>query len=262
MFKFLTFLVFSFSPAYAQETLHEPLAVEGKTMGTTYRILYFDEPGHRDFGKSVDSILIVVNKSISTYDPSSEISRFNSSARGIRTTDFHFRNILKRCAAIHEGSGGAFDPTVMPLVNAWGFGPGKSFMLSQSRIDSLKKFVGFDRIRVTRKKVRKKRAATQLDMGGIGQGYGADVIFQFLKSKGIDHMLVELGGEGIALGENLTKDKSWTIGILDPNSTPENQFFKAYVSLVDQAFTTSGNYFNYRIIDGRKSGSGLLHPST
>lgn len=205
--------------------------------------------------------MIVVNKAINTYDPSSEISRFNRSAKGIRTKDFHFRNILKRCAAIYKGSGGAFDPTVMPLVNAWGFGPGKSFMLSQNDVDSLKKFVGFDQIRVTQKKVRKKRAATQLDMGGIGQGYGADVIFKFLKSKGVDHMLVELGGEGIASGKNLTKDKPWTIGILDPNSTPENQFFKAYVSLMDQAFTTSGNYFNYRVIDGRKFGH-TINPST
>ena len=74
-------------------------------------------------------------------------------------------------------------------------------------------------------------------------------------------MLVELGGEGIASGKNLTKDKPWTIGILDPNSTPEDQFFKAYVSLEDQAFTTSGNYFNYRVINGRKLGH-TINPST
>src|SRR5687768_13954007 len=100
-------------------------------MGTTYRVLYFDDPGRRDFRKSVDSLLIVVNKSINTYDSWSEISRFNRSAKGIRTKDFHFRNILKSCAAIYKGSGGAFDPTIMPLVNAWGSGPGKSFVLSQ-----------------------------------------------------------------------------------------------------------------------------------
>ena len=261
MFKFLTFLVLSFSSAYAQVSSKEPLVVEGKTMGTTYRVLYFDGPRYRDFSSSVDSLLIVVNKAINTYDPSSEISRFNRSDKGIRTKDFHFRNILKRCADIYKGSGGAFDPTVMPLVNAWGFGPGKSFVLSQEGVDSLKKFIGFDKIRVTKKKVRKKRTATQLDMGGIGQGYGADVIFKFLKTKGVDHMLVELGGEGIASGKNLTKDKPWTIGILDPNSTPEDQFFKAYVSLEDQAFTTSGNYFNYRVINGRKLGH-TINPST
>ena len=74
-------------------------------------------------------------------------------------------------------------------------------------------------------------------------------------------MLVELGGEGIAWGRNLQKDKMWTIGILDPNSTADHQFFKAYVTLENQAFTTSGNYFNYRVIDGRKFGH-TIDPST
>lgn len=91
-------------------------------------------------------------------------------------------------------------------------------------------------------------------MGGIGQGYGADVVFRFLRSQGIKHMLVELGGEGVAQGRNLSKDRPWMIGILDPNSTHDHQFFKAYVRLHDEAFTTSGNYFNYRVIDGRRFG--------
>ena len=83
-------------------------------------------------------------------------------------------------------------------------------------------------------------------------GYGADVVTEFLKSKGITNMLVELGGEGMAVGKNLKSEKPWEIGILDPNSTQENQFFKAYISLENKSFTTSGNYFNYREVDGKK----------
>jgi thiamine biosynthesis lipoprotein len=98
----------------------------------------------------------------------------------------------------------------------------------------------------------KKDPRVQLDFGGIGQGYGADVITDFLKSKGVTNMLVELGGEGMAVGQNLKTKKAWEIGILDPNSTYENQFYKAYVSLSNQSFTTSGNYFNYREINGKK----------
>jgi thiamine biosynthesis lipoprotein len=80
------------------------------------------------------------------------------------------------------------------------------------------------------------------------------MIFRFLIDQGIEHMLVELGGEGLAKGRNLSKNKPWMIGILDPRSTPEHQLFKAYVELHDEAFTTSGNYFNYKVIDGRKLG--------
>lgn len=230
-----------------------PVVIEGRTMGTTYRIVYFDE-SRKDYTKAVDSLLGVINKAISTYDPDSEIARFNKSRRGIRLKLPYLYEILGVARRVHDASGGAFDPTVMPLVNAWGFGPEKSGTPNAAQVDSIRAFVGFDMVRFSRKKVRKTNRNVQLDMGGIGQGYGADVITQFLKSKGIRHMLVELGGEGMACGINVRKNHDWTIGILDPNSTPENQFFKAYVTLRDQAFTTSGNYFNYKIIDGRKFG--------
>lgn len=235
--------------------------IEGNTMGTTYRVIYFDEPEHRDYKVSVDSLLAVVNKAINTYDPASEISQFNKSERGVRLKLPYLYEILRYAKRIHEQSGGAFDPTVMPLVNAWGFGPEKSTRPTLQEIDSLKKLTGFDKIRFTRKKVRKRNPHIQLDMGGIGQGFGADVIFRFLKSKGIEHMLVELGGEGMASGRNLKKQADWTIGILDPNSTPTDQFFKAYIPIKDEAFTTSGNYFNYKIIDGRKFGH-TIDPTT
>lgn len=261
MFKFLTAFLFSFSALYAQVAPPEPLVAEGKTMGTTYRVIYFDHPQDRDFKASIDSVLTALNNSINTYDASSEISKFNRSRRGICTRDYFLRDILGKSIEIYRASEGAFDPTVMPLVNAWGFGPEKSYEPSRSKIDSLKDLVGLDKIRMTRKRIRKVKKDIQLDMGGIGQGYGADVIYNLLKGKGIRHMLVELGGEGIALGRNLKKDKPWTIGILDPNSTPDNQFFKAYVTLNDEAFTTSGNYFNYRIVEGRKFGH-TINPVT
>ena len=253
MLYILSFLLFWNFPV-KQEMLQEPLVIEGLTMGTTYRILYFDEPQHRNFKNSVDSILVLVNKAINTYDPSSEISLFNRNEKGIAFQLPYFYEILKSSEKIYKNSGGAFDPTVMPLVNAWGFGPEKSPPPSRAKIDSLKLLIGFDKIDFNKRRVTKSDPRVQLDMGGIGQGYGADVLFRFLKSKGIRNMLVELGGEGLSYGENLQKNKLWRIGILDPNSTPENQFFKAYVILHNKAFTTSGNYFNYKIIDGRKLG--------
>lgn len=252
IFNVLTFYLFL--PLLPAEQGPEPIVVEGATMGTTYRIVYFDPLQQRNFEEDIDSLLLEINRSINTYDPKSEISLFNKSEKGVCVELPFLYKILKKAKKIYRQSGGAFDPTIMPLVNAWGFGPGESFSPTQRAVDSLRDLVGLKYVRFSRTRIRKTRPGVQLDMGGIGQGFGADMIFNFLKDQGIEHMLVELGGEGMALGKNLKKDKSWTIGILDPNSSINEQFFKAYVTLQDGAFTTSGNYFNYKVIDGRKFG--------
>lgn len=234
--------------------------IEGNTMGTTYHVTYFDAK-KRNFKPAIDSLLDLVNKSINTYDSTSEVSRFNRSKDGIAVGLPYLLPPLHAAAEVFKNSQGAFDPTVMPLVNAWGFGPGKVFQMDSVRVDSLKQFIGFEKVQLTQDSVMKLDARTQLDFGGIGQGYGADVITEFLKSKGITDMLVELGGEGMACGVNLDTGKPWKIGILDPNSTREKQFFKAYASLSNKSFTTSGNYFNYKEIDGRKY-SHTIDPET
>jgi FAD:protein FMN transferase len=241
--------------------VHEPIRVEGTTMGTTYHITYFDKKG-RNFKNSIDSLLVVVNKSINNYDPTSEVSRFNANSTGFKFDLPYLYAPLKKAQEVFYASNGAFDPTVMPLVNAWGFGPGKQMKHpDRAKIDSILSFVGYDKVRLTKDSVAKKDHRVQLDFGGIGQGYGADVISDWLRSKGITNLLVELGGEGMAIGQNLKKNAPWQIGILDPNSTYDNQFFKAYVSLTNKSFTTSGNYFNYREIDGKKY-SHTIDPET
>ncbi len=236
---------------YRKNTVIEPIKIEGATMGTSYHITYFDDK-ERNFKNDVDSILLVVNKSINNYDPSSEVSQFNKSKKGIAFELPYLYPPIKKAAEVFVISDGAFDPTVMPLVNVWGFGPAKQLRPDSAMIDSIKTFVGFSKIKFTEDSVTKSDERVQLDFGGIGQGYGADVVTDFLKSKGITDMLVELGGEGMAIGKNLKSNKPWEIGILDPNSTQENQFFKAYIALENKAFTTSGNYFNYREVDGKK----------
>jgi thiamine biosynthesis lipoprotein len=236
---------------FRKNNTHIPVRAEGRTMGTTYHVTYFDEK-NRDFQTAIDSLLLVVNKSINNYDSTSEVTAFNRSKRGIAVQLPYFLPPIKKSREVFDASGGAFDPTVLPLVNAWGFGAGKEMKLDSLEVDSILAYVGFDKVKFTEDSVTKTSQNIQLDFGGIGQGYGADVLADFLKSKGIENMLVELGGEGMAIGKNLATDKPWQIGILDPNSTYENQFFKAYVSLSDKSFTTSGNYFNYHEIDGKK----------
>lgn len=236
---------------FKKNRVPEPIQIEGRTMGTSYHITYFDDQ-HRDFKASVDSLLALVNKSINTYDPSSEVSRFNNAADGIAIELPYLLPPLQKAKEVFHASKGAFDPTVMPLVNAWGFGPAEPMDPDSTQVDSIKAFVGFEKVKLTNDSIKKVEPHVQLDFGGIGQGYGADVITEFLKLKGIVNMLVELGGEGMACGVNLKSGKPWQIGILDPNSTEENQFFKAFAALEDKSFTTSGNYFNYREVNGQK----------
>lgn len=234
--------------------------LEGQTMATTYHVSYFDPQG-RNFKRSIDSLLVLVNKSINNYDTASEVSHFNRSAEGIDLKLPYLLPALKIAQKVFVESNGAFDMTIMPLVNAWGFGPAKKVTPDSTKIDSLKSLVGFEKISIAENRIAKSDPRVQLDFGGIGQGYGADVIAQFLKANGIENMLVELGGEGLAYGTNLKTEKTWEIGILDPNSTRDNQFFKAYASLSNRAFTTSGSYFNYREVDGKKF-SHTIDPET
>ncbi|HYG20729.1 MAG TPA: FAD:protein FMN transferase [Ohtaekwangia sp.] len=239
--------IFFFHCVFAQE----PIRLAGSTMGTTYNITYFDSDA-RNFQKGVDSVLRLVNAAINMYDPDSDVSRFNRSPHGIRITSRYLHPVLQTALEIARLSGGAFDPTVMPLVNAWGFGPGKPQAdLTPAEVDSIRRFVGYTKIVLTEDSVIKSDPRVQLDFGGIGQGYGADMVTDFLKSQGVENMLIELGGEGMACGNNIQKNAPWQIGITDPGSTYENQFFKAYVSVKNQSFTTAGNYFNFRKVNGK-----------
>ncbi|MCI0751808.1 MAG: FAD:protein FMN transferase [Flammeovirgaceae bacterium] len=235
---------------YRRNQTQKPIKISGETMATTYHITYFDSK-QRDFKASIDSLLKLVNASINTYDPTSEISVFNKTTSVVFALPYLLPPIKKSQEVVSQ-SNGTYDPTVMPLVNAWGFGPAKPFDPDSSQIDSLKQFVGFEKIQFNADSVWKTDRRAQLDFGGIGQGYGADVITDFLKSNGIENMFVELGGEGMACGINLESGKPWRIGILDPKSTDADQFFKAYINLKDKSFTTSGNYFNYRDVNGKK----------
>jgi thiamine biosynthesis lipoprotein len=237
--------------SYRRAQLLEPVRLEGQTMGTTYHITYFDPEG-RNFQRSVDSVLVVVNQSINTYDTASDISRFNRSERSFRFEGPHFYAPLAISRTVVTGSRGAYDPTVMPLVNAWGFGPRKVLRPDTAEILAVRQYVGFEKINFNKDSVWKSDPRVQLDFGGIGQGYGADAVANFLRSKGVTDFFVELGGEGLAAGKNFSENRYWEIGILDPNSDYVEQKFKARAVLKDMAFSTSGNYFNYREVDGKK----------
>ena len=151
-----------------------------------------------------------------------------------------------------KNTDGAFDPTVYPLVNAWGFGPGKKQKIEKTKIDSILKFVGFNLITLKGKTVIKKDPRVALDFNAFAQGYSVDVVSEFLNSKGISAYIVEIGGEVYAKGKKPSGD-NWTIGIEKPidNKASENPL-KAIVKLENLAIATSGNYRRFVIEDGIK----------
>lgn len=225
--------------------------LEGNTMATTYHIAYFDSQ-KRNFQFSVDSLLKIVNQSINTYDSTSEVSQFNRARRSFVFRLPFFLPPLKKSLQVVTGSQGAFDPTVMPLVNAWGFGSKKVERPDTAEILAIRSFVGFEKISFNNDSIWKSDPRVQIDFGAIGQGYGTDVIADFFKSKSIDNFFIELGGEGVASGKNLAQDRWWEIGILDPQSDYVEQKFKATATLKNEGFSTSGNYFNFREVDGKR----------
>lgn len=236
---------------YRQNNRAEPIAFEGQTMGTTYHIKYFDKD-QRNFQTQVDSLLKIFNQSLSTYIPSSEISQLNQDSAFNFKMPF-FKEVVHRSKEITELTNGAFDPTVMPLVNAWGFGPEEKVTIDSSYIDSLKTFVGFSSvIEMNDEKVWKMDRRATLDFSAIAKGYGVDVVADFIKKQGVNNLFVEIGGEVSCVGKNIVTDNPWRVAIIHPESEIARPTFIAQLEPGDKGIATSANNFNYRIVNGVK----------
>ncbi|EAZ82183.1 FAD:protein FMN transferase [Algoriphagus machipongonensis] len=234
------------------------ITLSGKTMGTTYNITYLDEEG-RDFQPSIDSVLVVFNQSLSTYIEDSELSRFNNSD----TLDFelpYFPEVLNASKDIFTKTSGAFDPTVGPLVNIWGFGPTGPELKDSVDIQNLLKLVGFEKIDFDANQVRKKVQGIYLDFSSIAKGYGVDVVSDLLKQKGIDNYLIEIGGELVARGLN-ESGELWKVGVNRPEESANSADLYSIIALQDQGMATSGNYRNFYVRDSVKI-SHTINPKT
>ena len=232
---------------FAQE---EPIYIEGNAQGTTYHITYFDSE-NRNFSKEITQLLKDFDKSVSTYDTSSIISKINRNVPNV-VVDETFITCFKKAKEIHKNTQGAFDPTVYPLVNAWGFGPEKYDLVSKDLIDSLRQFVGFDQIKLKGKKIIKKDPRVQLDFNAFAQGYSVDLVARLLKSKGINAYIVEIGGEVYAEGKQ-PNGYVWTVGIEEPidNKVSTNPY-QVIIELNKLAVATSGNYRRFTEVNGVK----------
>jgi thiamine biosynthesis lipoprotein len=226
--------------------------VAGDALGTTYNITYITEDP-LELQNQFDSVFRAVNRSMSTYLPDSDISRIN---RGDSTIviDTMFREVMGISRAVFENTQGYFDPTVGILVNAWGFGPGPQMIMDSSKVDSLLTFVGFDKITLSPDHtIKKQHSGITLDFNAVAKGYTIDRLAAVLDQHNVQHYLIELGGELVAKGINLSKEQPWVVGIDDPQAEG-TRALKLKIQLKDRALASSGNYRKFRVdtLNGRR----------
>ena len=236
----------------------QKMVVDGYAQGTTYNIIYISETGD-DYQRAIDSTLIEIDNSLSTYQKKSIISKFNKTD-SILEVDQLFKDVFNISKEVFEVSEGAFDPTIAPIVNAWGFGFENLHSTDSSTIDSLKHLVDFNKMSLIDNTVVKTNKGMMLDFNAVAQGYSVDVLANLLESKGINNYLVEVGGELKAKGLNLN-DTLWRIGIDKPIEGLEEREIEAIVNLENKALATSGNYRKFYEKGGMKY-SHTINPKT
>ncbi len=248
----LALLSWIFWPATPQPLIE----LTGRTMGTTYSVRYAGPASRQARDQAgVDSVLLAVNQSLSTYIPTSTISRINASTE-IDTPlpiDAHFRTVYLASKAVYEDTDGAFNPAVGPLVEAWGFGPERRQTMSQERVDSLLALVRFEAFQLTIDSLHltKSIAGAHLDFSAIAKGYGVDEVGRYLAAWGIEAYFVEIGGEVVVRGAH-PAGRPWRVGIDRPEEEATERQLQAVIELVDGGLATSGNYRNFYEIDGQK----------
>ncbi len=212
--------------------------INGRAQGTTYSIRYL----HQDSivnRQEVDSIFKAIDLSLSLYQPNSLINLFNRT--GKVNMDLHLKRVVEKSMAINQASGGGFDITVKKLVDLWGFGVyGKGHVPTKRSVRKALVHTGSRHLAMDGEILLGKKV--EIDCNGIAQGYSVDVIFQFLLSKGIDDLIVEVGGEVRAKGKN-SEHQSWKVGLESPSGISGKWYpVNESIELDDRAVTTSGSY--------------------
>ena len=230
---------------------------EGTVFGTLYHAKYLYG---KDLQAEIETELAKVDASLSMFNPASTISRINRGETD--EADEMLSDVLRLSYTISQATDGAFDPTVAPLVNAWGFGFKNGQMPNSSQVDSLLSLVGLSGIHLQGGKLTKDNPLSILDFSAIAKGYGVDRAAKVLRSKGIKNFMIEIGGEVVTEGLN-DKGEAWRIGINKPDddSTSTNTELQDVILLSGKAIATSGNYRNFYISEGRKI-AHTINPKT
>ena len=229
----------------------------GMVFGTVYHITY---QSSKSLQKDIEAELAKVDASLSPFNERSIITAINENRDTV--VNKMFSDVFALAMKISDSTNGAFDITVAPLVNAWGFGFKGGAMPSRHQVDSLKALVGYHKVSLTNGRVSKTDPRIMLDCSSIAKGYGCDVVANYLRSKGIDNYMIEIGGEIVTRGIS-EKRLPWKIGVTKPtdDSLNVNQEIQTIINVTDKAMATSGNYRNFYYKNGRKY-AHTIDPST
>ncbi len=258
MKKILLFLgvVALFSCNQKKENL---VILRGDAIGTTFTIRYLN-PDNKNLDIKIEDIIKKVNKSISTYIPTSDISKINKGDTSI-VVDAYFKEVFSKSARIYKETKGEFDPTVGVLVNAWGFGPEKQIKnMDSTKVKELLKYVGFDKVSLKNNKISKQYPQTYFDFNAIAKGYLVDLVGRMFENNKIPNYMVEIGGEIRARGINQL-GTPWRIAIENPN-TDGTRSINTNIKLLNESIATSGNYRKFRIAKNGKKYVHTINPLT
>lgn len=221
---------------------------EGKIYGTTYHISYESD---KNMDIQLKQEMEKVNSSLSMFDTTSILAKINRNEEAY--PDSLFMKVYRTAREVYQITGGAFDITVAPLVNAWGFGYKNDRLPSEKKIDTLLLYTGMEKLDIREGKIWKADKRVEVDAGAIAKGLGVDAVADFLEINGCINYMVEIGGEVRAKGVS-DKHRKWRIGIDNPQNTLQNRELQLIVELSDGALATSGNYRNYYSHEGEKYG--------
>lgn len=233
---------------------------QGNIFGTYYNIRY---EGTADYHQAIQDRLQAFDYSLSMFNPNSVISKINRNE--MVTTDSLFEAMYAEAHAISQLSDGAFDITVAPLVNAWGFGTKSQEPRAKSQdinLDSIKALVGYEKIRLEGHYLEKDNAHIMLDASAIAKGYACDIVADLLREKGCNNLLVDIGGEVVLQGVN-DKGKPWRVGITRPtiDATGAEKELQEIIESNHLCMATSGNYLQYYFVNGERR-SHTIDPRT
>ena len=254
---FLTLLIVGTILIIRQQQVTPYQKNSGLIFGTTYNITY--QHGD-DLHKDILAQLKEVDATLSMFNEKSVITRVNSNQHPELT--HMFMEVFNEAQQISKETGGAFDITVGPLVNAWGFGFKHEQMPDEHAVDSLMALVGYQKVKSDGKKIIKKDPRITLDCSAIAKGYGVDVVARLLDKEGVKNYLIEIGGEVITKGIS-EKRLPWKIGVTKPTDDPlvDGNELQTVLNVTDKAMATSGNYRNF-YYKGKRKYAHTIDPKT
>ena len=244
---------------FLRKPAHRFMAVSGVVWTTEYNITF---QGPASIADSIEGVFNAVDRTASMFNPKSVISRINANDPTVEPNAM-ITELYKCSARINSESGGCFDPTVAPLVNAWGFGFKRGVVTDSATIDSIRQFVGFDKTHISADgRIEKTDPRVVIDFSSIAKGFACDELARLFMRNGVENFIIEIGGEIFAHGCN-RQGKPWHISIDSPIDQADSVIHQSamVISLSNHGVATSGNYRNYKIVDGKRV-SHIINPAT